>query len=75
LARALTWKRRRMYHRMATSGKLVRVQTIEHRGRHHRLTLENGSSSLVDRDHILYAPPKEDRLRLFNELCREHCTT
>jgi hypothetical protein len=65
LARALTWKRRRVYHRMTSSGELVLVQTIERKGRHYRLTLKNGSTFLVDRDHVLYTPPKEEQSRLF----------
>jgi hypothetical protein len=65
LARALTWKRRPVYHRMTTSGELVRVQAIEHKGRHYRLTLVNGHTFLVDREHILYTTPKEEQFRLF----------
>jgi hypothetical protein len=64
LARALTWKRRPVYHRMTISGELVLVQAIEHKGRHYRLTLENGHTFLVDRDHVLYTPPKQEQLRL-----------
>ena len=64
LARALSWKRRRVYHRMSSSGELVRVEAIERKGRHFRLTLANGQSFLVDRDHILYTPPKEEQLQL-----------
>ena len=64
LARALTWKRRRVYHRMTASGELVRVGTIERKGRHYRLTLDNGNTFLVDRDHLLYAQPKEEQLHL-----------
>jgi hypothetical protein len=64
LARALTWKRRRVFHRMTVSGELERVASIERKGRHYRLTLDNGNSFLVDRDHVLYAQPKEQQLRL-----------
>ena len=64
LARALTWKRRRVYHRMTASGELVRVGTIERKGRHYRLTLDNGNTFLVARDHLLYAQPKEEQLHL-----------
>jgi hypothetical protein len=64
LARALTWKRRRVFHRMTVSGELERVASIERKGRHYRLTLDNGNSFLVDRDHVLYAQPKERQLRL-----------
>ncbi|HUK77733.1 MAG TPA: hypothetical protein VL117_09060 [Thermoleophilia bacterium] len=64
LARALRWKRRRVYHRMTASGELVCVRTIERKGRHYRLTLEGGRSFLVDSDHVLYAPPKEEQLPL-----------
>jgi hypothetical protein len=64
LSRALSWKRRRVYHRMSSSGELVRVATIERKGRHFRLTLEGGHTFLVDRDHILYTPPKDEQLRL-----------
>jgi hypothetical protein len=64
LARALTWKRRRVYHRMTVSGELMRVEAIERKGRHYSLTLENGHTFLVDRDHVLYTPPKEEQLRL-----------
>ena len=46
------------------SGELVRVEAIERKGRHFRLTLANGQSFLVDRDHILYTPPKEEQLQL-----------
>jgi hypothetical protein len=63
-ARALTWKRRLVYHRMTASGELVRVQAIKHRGRHFRLSLENSHSFLVDCDHVLYTPPKQEQLRL-----------
>jgi hypothetical protein len=64
LARALTWKRRRVYHRMSASGELVLVEAIERKRHHYRITLENGNSFLVDRDHVLYTPPKEEQLRL-----------
>jgi hypothetical protein len=64
LSRALTWKRRRVYHRMSASGELVRVEALERKGRHYRITLENGQTFLVDRDHVLYTPPKEEQLRL-----------
>ena len=64
LSRALSWKRRRVYHRMTNSGELVRVAAIERKGRHFRLTLEGGPAFLVDRDHILYAQPKDEQLRL-----------
>jgi hypothetical protein len=64
LSRALTWKRRRVYHRMTTSGELIRVEAIERKGRHFRLTLENGHTFLVDRDHVLYTPSKEEQIRL-----------
>ena len=64
LARALTWKRRRVYHRMTASGELVRVESIERKGRHFRLTLADGHTFLVDRDHVLYTLPKEEQLRL-----------
>jgi hypothetical protein len=64
LARALTWKRRRVFHRMTVSGELERVASIERKGRHYRLTLDNGNSFLVDRDHVLYAQPKEQQLHL-----------
>jgi hypothetical protein len=64
LARGLTWKRRPVYHRMTASGELVRVEAIERKGRHYRLTLENGHTFLVDRDHVLYTLPKQERLRL-----------
>jgi hypothetical protein len=64
LAKAFTWKRRRAYHRMTVSGELVRVASIERKGRHYRLTLDNGNSFLVDRDHVLYAQPKEQQLHL-----------
>jgi hypothetical protein len=64
LSRALTWKRRRVYHRRSSSGELVLVEAIERKGRHFRLTLANGQSFLVDRDHILYTPPKQEQLRL-----------
>lgn len=49
---------------MSSSGELVRVEAIERKGRHSRLTLANGQSLLVDRDHILYTPPKEEQLQL-----------
>jgi hypothetical protein len=64
LARALTWKRRRVFHRMSASGELVLVETIERKGRHYRLILENGHAFLVDRDHVLYTPPRQEQLRL-----------
>ena len=64
LSRALSWKRRRAYHRMSKTGELVRVEAIEREGRHFRLTLANGRSFLVDRDHVLYAPPKDQQLQL-----------
>ena len=64
LARALRWQRRSVYHRMTQSGELVRVRAIEHTGRHYRLTLEDGRSFLVDSDHVLYAPPKQEQLPL-----------
>ncbi len=64
LARALRWKRRSVYHRMTQSGELVRVRSIEHKGRHYCLTLEDGRSFLVDSDHLLYAPPKQEQLPL-----------
>jgi len=64
LARALRWKRRSVYHRLSRSGDLVRVRTIERKGRHYRLTLEGGRSFLVDSDHLLYVPPKEEQLPL-----------
>ena len=64
LARALTWKRRPVYHCMTASGELVRVEAIERKGRHYRLTLANGHTFLVDRDHVLYTPPKQEQLRL-----------
>ena len=64
LARALRWKRRSVYYRMTGSGELVRVRAIEHTGRHYRLTLEDGRSFLVDSDHVLYAPPKQEQLPL-----------
>ena len=64
LARALTWKRRRVFHRMSASGELVLVETIERKGRHYRLTLAGGHSFLGDRDHVLYTPPKQEQLRL-----------
>jgi hypothetical protein len=53
-----------VYHRMTASGELVRVEAIERKGRHYRLTLENGHTFLVDRDHVLYTPPKQEQLRL-----------
>jgi len=65
LARALTWKRRPVFHRMTASGELVRVKAIEHKGRHYCLTLENGQAFLVDREHVLYSPPREEQSRLF----------
>ena len=65
LSRALSWKRRRAYHRMSKSGDLVLVKAIAREGRHYRLTLANGRSFLVDRDHVLFAPPKEEQTRLF----------
>ena len=64
LSRALSWKRRRAYHRMSKSGELVLVEAIAREGRHYRLTLANGRSFLVDRDHMLYAPPKDQQLQL-----------
>jgi hypothetical protein len=65
LSRALSWKRRRAYHRMTRTGELVLVQAIKREGRHYRLILANGRSFLVDRDHVLYAPPKDQQTRLF----------
>ena len=64
LARAMRWKRRSLYHRLSRRGELVRVRTIERKGRHYRLTLEDGRSFLVDGDHVLYAAPKEEQLPL-----------
>ena len=64
LSRALSWKRRRVYHRMTSSGQLVLVEAIERKGRHFRLTLAHGQSFLVDRDHILYTPSNEEQLEL-----------
>ncbi len=64
LARALNWKRRRVFHRMSASGEFVLVETIERKGRHYRLTLEGGHAFLVDRDHVLYTAPKQEQLRL-----------
>ena len=64
LARATHWKRHSVYHRLSGSGERVRVQTIERKGRHYRLTLEDGRSFLVDSDHLLYVPPKEEQLPL-----------
>jgi intein/homing endonuclease len=63
-ARARRLKRRSAYHRLSGSGELVRVRAIEHRGRHHRLTLEDGRSFLVDPDHLVYLAPKEEQLAL-----------
>jgi hypothetical protein len=40
------------------------VRSIEHKGRHYCLTLEDGRSFLVDSDHLLYAPPKQEQLPL-----------
>ena len=48
LARALSWKRRRVFHRMSSSGEFVLVETIERKGRHFRLTLEGGHTFLVE---------------------------
>lgn len=56
LQQARAGERRPVYHRLTTSGELVRVQPIEHKGRHYRLTLANGRAFLVDPDHILYTP-------------------
>ncbi len=64
LARAVRWKRRNVYHRLSGSGELVRVRAIERKGRHYRLTLEDGRSFLVDSDHLLYVAPKEEQLPL-----------
>ena len=64
LSRALSWKRRQAYHRMSKTGELVRVEAITREGRHYRITLANGRSFLVDRDHVLYAPPKEEQAQL-----------
>ena len=64
LPRAMRWKRRSVYHRLSSSGELVRVRTIEHKGRHYRLTLEDARSFLVDGDHVLDLPPKEQQLPL-----------
>ena len=63
-ARALRLKRRVIYHRLSTSGKLLRVQIIERKGRHFRLHLEDGRSFLVDLDHLLYLAPKQEQRRL-----------
>ena len=49
---------------MSASGEFVLVETIERKGRHFRLTLEGGHAFLVDRDHVLYTPPKQEQLRL-----------
>ncbi len=61
---ALRLKGRVVYHRLSASGTLARVQTIERKGRHFRLTLEDGRSFLVDPDHLLYLAPKQGQLRL-----------
>ena len=63
-AKALRLRRRIIYHRLSTSGKLLRVQTIERRGRHFRLHLEDGRGFLVDPDQLLYLAPREEQLRL-----------
>jgi hypothetical protein len=63
-ARALRLKRRIVYHRLSTSGALVRVGAIERKGRHFRLHLADGRSFLVDPDHALYLAPKEEQLPL-----------
>jgi hypothetical protein len=63
-ARALRLKRRVIYHRHSASGKLLRVQAVERKGRHFRLHLEDGRSFLVDPDHLLYLAPKEEQLPL-----------
>jgi hypothetical protein len=65
LSRALSWKRRRAYHRMSKSGELVLVEAIQREGRHYRLSLANGRSFLVDRDHMLFATSKEEQTQLF----------
>ena len=64
LTRAMRWKRRSVCHRLSGSGELARVRTIERKGRHYRLTLEDGRSFLVDCDHLLCAVPKEEQLPL-----------
>lgn len=61
-------KGRTVYHRLSASGALVRVQAIERKGRHFRLTLEDGRGFLVDPDHLLYLAPKQEQLRLGDEL-------
>jgi hypothetical protein len=63
LARAMRLKRRSAYHRLSGSGQLVRVRAIERKGRHFRLTLEDGRSFLVDPDHLLYLAPRQEQLR------------
>jgi len=62
--KALRPKARSVYHRLSTSGVLVRVGTIERKGRHFRLHLEDGRSFLVDSDHLLYLAPKGEQLPL-----------
>ena len=63
-AQALRLKRRVVYHRLSTSGALVRVGAIERKGRHFHLRLEDGRSFLVDPDHLLYLAPRQEQLRL-----------
>jgi hypothetical protein len=63
-AQALRRKGRIVYRRRSASGVLLRVEAIERKGRHFRLTLEDGRSFLVDPDQLLYLAPRQEQLPL-----------